>query len=113
MVKVVIGIIFNSTALVSDGVHNGGDFIASIATLTSLKLSKQPADKEHPYGHGKVEDIASAVVAVILAFAGLFLIYESPLIKRRSTNNLNKKRAYIFRLLVIPHKVRSRCLLKL
>jgi cation diffusion facilitator family transporter len=42
-----------------------------------MKVSSQPADPEHPYGHGKAEDIATVVVAFILAFAGVYLIYES------------------------------------
>ncbi|MGV3489648.1 MAG: cation diffusion facilitator family transporter [Tuberibacillus sp.] len=77
VVKVIVGSIFGSTALIADGVHNGGDFIASIATLSSMKLAHQPADKEHPYGHGKAEDIATGIVAIILAFASIYLIYES------------------------------------
>lgn len=75
--KVIVGATFNSTALLADGIHNGGDVIASIATLGSMKVSSQPADPEHPYGHGKAEDIATIVVAFILAFAGVYLIYES------------------------------------
>ncbi|MFC7395102.1 cation diffusion facilitator family transporter [Scopulibacillus cellulosilyticus] len=77
VLKILVGAIFHSTALIADGVHNGGDVIASIATLSSMKLSKQPADKEHPYGHGKAEDIASGMIAIILGLAALFLIYES------------------------------------
>ncbi|MFC0610949.1 cation diffusion facilitator family transporter [Scopulibacillus daqui] len=79
VLKIVVGAIFHSTALIADGVHNGGDVIASIATLSSMKLSHQPADKEHPYGHGKAEDIASGIIAIILGIAALFLIYESVL----------------------------------
>jgi cation diffusion facilitator family transporter len=77
VVKVIVGTLFGSTALIADGVHNGADFIASIATLSSMKLSHQPADKEHPYGHGKAEDIATGIVALLLTFAGIYLIYES------------------------------------
>ncbi|HET6872370.1 MAG TPA: cation diffusion facilitator family transporter [Sporolactobacillaceae bacterium] len=77
VVKVIVGTLFGSTALIADGVHNGGDFIASIATLSSMKVSHQPADKEHPYGHGKAEDIATGIVALLLTFAGIYLIYES------------------------------------
>lgn len=79
IVKIIVGSLFHSTALLADGIHNGGDVIASIATLSSMKLSNQPADKEHPYGHGKAEDIASGIIAFILGLAGLYLIYESVL----------------------------------
>lgn len=77
LIKVIVGIFFRSTALIADGFHNGGDVIASIATLSSMRVSSQPADEDHPYGHGKAEDISSGIIAVMLIFAGLFLIYES------------------------------------
>jgi cation diffusion facilitator family transporter len=77
VLKILVGVFFRSTALIADGVHNGGDVIASIATLSSMRVASQPADKEHPYGHGKAEDIASGIIAIILIIAGLFLIYES------------------------------------
>jgi len=76
-IKVIVGYIFNSTALLADGIHNGGDVIASLVTLSSMKVAHQPADDDHPYGHGKAEDIASALIALILAIAGFYLIYES------------------------------------
>ncbi len=77
LIKILAGVFFRSTALIADGVHNGGDVIASIATLSSMRVASQPADEEHPYGHGKAEDITSGIIAVILIIAGLFLIYES------------------------------------
>ncbi|GGH80370.1 cation diffusion facilitator family transporter [Pullulanibacillus pueri] len=77
VVKVLVGYIFHSTALLADGIHNGGDVIASLATLSSMKVANQPADKEHPYGHGKAEDISSSFISLILLIAGLYLIYES------------------------------------
>lgn len=77
IIKVFVGTVFQSTALIADGVHNGGDVIASIATLSSMRVSNLPADKEHPYGHGKAEDIATGIIAIILSIAALFLIYES------------------------------------
>lgn len=77
VIKIVFGLTFHSTALVADGVHNGGDVIASVATIGSMKLSNHPADREHPYGHGKAEDISSAFVALILIAAAFFLIYDA------------------------------------
>ncbi|WP_353948811.1 cation diffusion facilitator family transporter [Sporolactobacillus sp. Y61] len=77
VIKIVFGIFFHSTALVADGVHNGGDVIASVATIGSMKWSNHPADIEHPYGHGKAEDISSAFVALILIAAAAFLIFDA------------------------------------
>lgn len=76
-IKIIVGVLFNSTALLADGIHNGGDVIGSLATLGSIKVASAPADREHPYGHGKAEDIGTVVVAAILGFAGVYLIYES------------------------------------
>ncbi|WJH36587.1 cation diffusion facilitator family transporter [Paenibacillus sp. CC-CFT747] len=76
-IKFVIGFLFNSQVLIADGVHNAGDVIASGAALSSMRISSRPADKEHPYGHGKAEVLGAAVVAVILAMAALFMAYHS------------------------------------
>lgn len=77
LIKLFSGTFFHSTALIADGVHNGGDVIASIATLGSMKVSNHPADREHPYGHGKAEDIATAFIAIVLGAAALFLIFDA------------------------------------
>jgi cation diffusion facilitator family transporter len=75
--KVVVGYLFNSQVLIADGIHNAGDIIATFAALTSSFVSKKPADEEHPYGHGKAEVIASAIVAIILILAALLMVYKS------------------------------------
>jgi cation diffusion facilitator family transporter len=76
-IKVVVGILFNSQVLIADGVHNAGDVIASIASLSSMRISNKPADEDHPYGHGKAENIAAFIVGVIMALAGIGIAYES------------------------------------
>jgi cation diffusion facilitator family transporter len=70
-------LIFKSQVLVADGVHNAGDVIASIATLSSMHISKQPPDEDHPYGHGKAEVIGAGFVALVLAAAALYIGYNS------------------------------------
>ncbi|WP_248928133.1 cation diffusion facilitator family transporter [Paenibacillus hamazuiensis] len=77
VVKIAVGLWFGSEVLVADGVHNAGDVIASIATFSSMRISNQPADQEHPYGHGKAEVISAGIVAIILALAALFIGYGS------------------------------------
>jgi len=77
IIKIVVGILFNSQVLIADGVHNGADVIASLASLTSMRISARPADEDHPYGHGKAEVLASLIVAIILALAGLYIAYHS------------------------------------
>lgn len=76
-IKLVVGFLFQSPVLLADGFHNAGDVIASGAALTSMRISKRPADDDHPYGHGKAEVISSAIVALILGIAALYIAYEA------------------------------------
>lgn len=77
VLKITVGTIFHSPVLLADGYHNAGDVVASGAALTSMRISKRPADEDHPYGHGKAEVISSAIVAIILGLAAIYIAYES------------------------------------
>ena len=77
ILKIVVGTIFQSPVLLADGYNNAGDVVASGAALTSMRISQRPADEDHPYGHGKAEVIGSAVVAIILGVAAIYIAYES------------------------------------
>jgi cation diffusion facilitator family transporter len=75
--KSIVGWITNSQVLLADALHNAGDVVASVATLSSSFVSKKPADEDHPYGHGKAEVIASLLVALILALAAIYMAFHS------------------------------------
>ncbi|WP_028548417.1 cation diffusion facilitator family transporter [Paenibacillus sp. UNC451MF] len=77
MIKIIVGLLTNSQVLLADGIHNAGDVIATAASLTSMNISKRPADEDHPYGHGKAEVLSSAFVSIILAIAALYIAYEA------------------------------------
>lgn len=77
VIKIVVGVLFNSQVLIADGVHNAGDVIASIASLTSMRIANQPPDEDHPYGHGKAEVVAALIVGFIMALAAMFIAYHS------------------------------------
>lgn len=77
VLKIAVGTIFHSPVLLADGYHNAGDVVASAAALTSMRISQRPADADHPYGHGKAEVISSAIVAIILGAAAIYIAYES------------------------------------
>lgn len=77
VVKIFVGVVFHSPVLLADGFHNAGDVVASAAALTSMKISKRPADDDHPYGHGKAEVIGSGIVAIILGAAAVYIAYEA------------------------------------
>ncbi|MFC0216626.1 cation diffusion facilitator family transporter [Paenibacillus chartarius] len=75
--KLAVGFLFQSEVLLADGVHNAGDIVATAAALGSMKISKRPADEDHPYGHGKAEVLGSGFVAMILVLAALYIGYHS------------------------------------
>ncbi|NYF25476.1 cation diffusion facilitator family transporter [Sporosarcina sp. JAI121] len=77
VIKLIVGVLFQSPVLLADGFHNAGDVIASGAALTSMRISKRPADDDHPYGHGKAEVISSAIVALILGLAAIYIAFEA------------------------------------
>jgi cation diffusion facilitator family transporter len=76
-IKIIVGFVFGSQVLIADGIHNAGDVIASATAYSSMRISSKPADKEHPYGHGKAEVLSAFIVAIILGAAALYIGYHS------------------------------------
>ena len=76
-IKAVAGIMGNSYALVADAIESTSDVFTSIIVLTGLKIAKRPADKTHPYGHGKAEPFAGILVASALFIAAIVIIIQS------------------------------------
>ncbi|MFV9510928.1 cation diffusion facilitator family transporter [Tepidibacillus sp. LV47] len=77
VVKGGLGWIASSKALIADAAHSFSDVAGSIAVLIGLRAAQLPPDKDHPYGHGKAENIAAIIVAVILFFVGVEVGYSS------------------------------------
>ena len=69
--KLFAGIYGKSGAMISDAVHSMSDVFATFIAFVGLRLSKQPADKEHPYGHERVECVASLCLGAVLLITGL------------------------------------------
>ena len=69
--KAIVGVIVNSIAIILDAVNNLSDAISSIITIIGTKLAGKRPDKEHPYGHGRIEYFASLIIAVIVLVAGV------------------------------------------
>jgi cation diffusion facilitator family transporter len=76
-IKIIVGFVFGSQVLIADGIHNAGDVIASATAYSSMRISSKPADKDHPYGHGKAEVLSAFIVAIILGAAALYIGYHS------------------------------------
>lgn len=77
LVKLAAGFFFASQALVADGVHSVADVGSSVAVTIGIHISRTPADRDHPYGHGRAEIIAEDVVGIILILAGFELFGRS------------------------------------
>lgn len=84
LVKISIGFLAHSAALLADGVHSAVDVGALVATWVGFFVSRQPADAAHPYGHQKAESVAQKIVAILLILAGfeVFLTALGDLFRR-------------------------------
>ena len=75
--KIVLGLISNSISVISDGINNLTDCFSAIVTLVAFKLSANPADRKHPFGHGRYEYIAGLFTAIIIIMVGFGFLQTS------------------------------------
>lgn len=78
-VKISVGIIGNSYAMIADGIESAGDILSSIITWAGFQLSLRPADEDHPYGHGKIESLAGLFSGAALLIAAVVIGWHSVL----------------------------------
>ena len=76
LAKLAAGLLARSGAMVSDAVHSASDVFSTLIVMVGVKLSAKDSDREHPYGHERLECVAAIVLAVILLMTGLFIGYE-------------------------------------
>nr|MBP6316018.1 cation transporter [Chitinophagaceae bacterium] len=77
LIKLTAWYITNSVAILTDALESIVNVIAGFVGLYSIILSSKPKDKEHPYGHGKVEFLSSAIEGILIIIAGIIIIYEA------------------------------------
>lgn len=75
--KLTVGIVMGSVAVLSEAMHSGIDLIASVVAFYAVRKAGQPADERHPYGHGKWENFSGVVEALLILFAAVYIIYEA------------------------------------
>ncbi len=75
--KAVAGVLAGSVAIVMDAVNNLSDAMSSVITIIGTKLSQQPADHKHPFGHGRIEYFSAIVIAIIVLSTGITSLIES------------------------------------
>lgn len=76
ILKLIVGLFTGSVAILSEAIHSLLDLLASFIAFLSVRISSKPADKEHPYGHGKVENISGTIETLLIFVAGIWIIYE-------------------------------------
>ena len=76
-IKITVGLMGHSTAVVADGLESGGDVFASGFVLLALTLAAKPADENHPYGHGRVETLTGLLIGLVLTAGGALISYAS------------------------------------
>ncbi len=77
ILKIIAGILSGSLSIISEAVHSFSDFFASVLTFFSVMKSSEPADEDHPYGHGKYEDMSGFIEGVLIILAAVYIIYEA------------------------------------
>ena len=77
VIKMIIGILSFSVSIIGDSINNLSDMATSIATLIGFHIAGRPADKEHPYGHERIEYITGLIVSVFIIFIGGILGFTS------------------------------------
>lgn len=76
-VKLIGGIVGNSSALVADAIESFADSASSLVVLQGIRVARKPPDEDHPYGHGKAEAVSALIVCVLLLVAAGFIAVES------------------------------------
>lgn len=69
--KLIAGIVAHSNAMISDAIHSASDVFSTIVVIIGVKLSARDSDKEHPYGHERMECVAAIILAIVLFITGL------------------------------------------
>ena len=76
-IKIAAGLIANSISIIADGFNNLSDMGSSVITMLGFRLAAKPADRDHPYGHGRIEYMSAFVVALLIVLVGVELMKES------------------------------------
>ena len=77
LTKLIVGLVTHSLGILSEAAHSGLDLVAAAITYFAVKVSDKPADVEHHYGHGKVENLSALFEAILLLLTCIWIIYAS------------------------------------
>jgi len=74
--KMVIGVLTGSLGILSEALHSTLDLVAAIITFFSVSISDKPADKEHNYGHGKIENFSALIETLLLLITCIWIVMK-------------------------------------
>jgi cation diffusion facilitator family transporter len=77
ILKIVVGLLSGSVSIISEAIHSSMDLIAALIAFFSVRISDNPPDSRHPYGHGKVENISGVIEAILIFAAAIWIIIEA------------------------------------
>ncbi|NMM61697.1 cation transporter [Clostridium sp. P21] len=77
VLKLIVGLISGSVSIISEAIHSTMDLLAAIIAFFSVRASDKPADEDHPYGHGKYENVSGVTEALLIFIAAIWIIVES------------------------------------
>lgn len=77
VLKIIIGLLINSLAVVADGLNNLSDSVSSVVSLISFKVANKPPDKGHPFGHGRIEYVSALIVSFLILLVGYEILKQS------------------------------------
>ncbi len=75
--KIIVGLLTGSLGILAEAAHSGLDLVAALVTFFAVRVSSKPADREHRYGHGKVENLSALFETVLLLITAVWIIYEA------------------------------------
>ncbi len=75
--KIVIGVLTGSLGILSEALHSALDFVAAAITWFAVRVSDKPADENHHYGHGKIENLSALIETILLLITCVWIIYEA------------------------------------
>jgi cation diffusion facilitator family transporter len=77
LMKMAVGLISGSVSILSEAIHSSMDLIAAIIAFFSVRVSDNPPDSRHPYGHGKIENISGVIESLLIFVAAVWIIFEA------------------------------------
>jgi cation diffusion facilitator family transporter len=77
IMKLAAGLISGSVSIISEAIHSSMDLVAAIIAFLSVRVSDNPPDSRHPYGHGKIENISGVIEALLIFIAAIWIIFEA------------------------------------